>query len=189
MREVREIQEMESRKADDMRSEIEELRKTLEELRRHKNYASFEEDYVAFEKQPPPSPTEQTPPPLLPQNTPSPPAPTDDAYVPFDDDFVDEIIAFADKQDYVRHRSIRLRTNKHMIAYLAYLKSDPKEKREVGHGILFEMPVFSNELKTLPSGWRHRRLNAPADIAFISRICRVSSRRQWEICGFGLIFR
>ncbi|KAL3639645.1 hypothetical protein CASFOL_017552 [Castilleja foliolosa] len=54
MREVREIQEMESRKADDMRSEIEGLRKTLEELRRHTNYASFEEDYVAFEKQPPP---------------------------------------------------------------------------------------------------------------------------------------
>ncbi|KAL3637466.1 hypothetical protein CASFOL_018634 [Castilleja foliolosa] len=170
MREVCEIQEMESRKADDMRSEIEGLRKTLEELRRHKNYASFEEDYVAFEKQPPPSPTEQTPPHLLPQNTPAPPpkritppppAPTDDAYVPFDGDFVDDIIAFADKQDYVRHRSItepRLtpikgisvepsdyltpikprdsdgttsylsdRTNKHMIAYLAYLESDPKE--------------------------------------------------------------
>ncbi|KAL3651587.1 hypothetical protein CASFOL_004589 [Castilleja foliolosa] len=47
MREVHEIQEYASRKADDMRSEIEELRKTLEELRRHKNYASFEEDYVA----------------------------------------------------------------------------------------------------------------------------------------------
>ncbi|KAL3646688.1 hypothetical protein CASFOL_009232 [Castilleja foliolosa] len=38
MREVCEIQEMASRKADDMRSEIEELRKTVEELRRHKNY-------------------------------------------------------------------------------------------------------------------------------------------------------
>ncbi|KAL3646827.1 hypothetical protein CASFOL_009371 [Castilleja foliolosa] len=248
MREVREIQEMESRKADDMRSEIEELRKTLEELRRHKNYASFEEEYVAFEKQPPPSPTEQTPAPLLPQNTPAPPpkkitpplsptgqtlppplrtkktpqktkrnqktppppAPTDDAYVPFDSDFVDEIIAFADKQDYVRHRSItepRLtpikdisvepgdyltpikarkhlvikqksetsalnirrairpprdsdgttsylsdRTNKHMIAYLAYLESDPKEKRDVGHGISFENASFFKRIED-PAEW------------------------------------
>ncbi|KAL3623590.1 hypothetical protein CASFOL_032406 [Castilleja foliolosa] len=216
MREVRETQEMESRKADDMRSEIEGLRKTLEELRRHKNYASFEEDYVAFEKQPPPSPTEQTPPPLLPQNTlapppkkitPPPPAPTDDAYVPFDGDFVDDIIAFADKQDYVRHRSItepRLtpikgisvepgdyltpikarkhlvikqksetsalnirhairpprdsdgttsylsdRTNKHMIAYLAYLESDPKEKRDVGHGMSFENASFFKRIEDL----------------------------------------
>ncbi|KAL3614084.1 hypothetical protein CASFOL_042158 [Castilleja foliolosa] len=225
MREVSEIQEMESRKADDMRSEIKGLRKTLEELRRHKNYASFEEDYVAFEKQPPPSPTEQTPPPLLPQNTPAPPpkkitvppppAPTDDAYVPFDGDFVDDIIAFADKQDYVRHRSItepRLtpikgisvepgdyltpikaikhlvikqksetsalnirrairpprdsdgttsylsdRTNKHMIAYLAYLDSD-QENEMLDMACRLKMPVFSDELKTLPSGWRHRRL-------------------------------
>ncbi|KAL3613285.1 hypothetical protein CASFOL_042861 [Castilleja foliolosa] len=240
MREVREIKEMNSRKADDMRSEIAELRKTLEEeLRRHKNYPSFEEDYVAFEKQPPPSPAEQTPPPLLPQNTPAPPpkkitpppsptgqtlpppprtkktpqktkrnqktppppAPTDDAYVPLDGDFVDDIIAFADKQDYVRHRSItepRLtpikgisvepghyftpikarkylvikqksetsalnirrairpprdsdgttsylsdRNNKHMMAYLAYLEADPKEKRDVGHGMSFENASFS----------------------------------------------
>ncbi|KAL3655890.1 hypothetical protein CASFOL_000286 [Castilleja foliolosa] len=220
MREVREIQEMESRKADDMRSEIEELRKTLEELRRHKNYASFEEDYVAFEKQPPPSPTEQTPPPLLPQNTPAPPAPTDDAYVPFDGDFVDEIIAFADKQDYVRHRSItepRLtpikgisvepgdyftlikakkhlvikqksetsalnirrairpprdsdgttsylsdRTNKHMIAYLAYLESDPKEKRDVGHGISFENASFFKRIED-PAEW----METPAIDAYL----------------------
>ncbi|KAL3632259.1 hypothetical protein CASFOL_025243 [Castilleja foliolosa] len=235
MREVREIQEMESRKADDMRSEIERLRKTLEELRRHKNYASFEEDYVAFEKQPPPSPTEKTPPPLLPQNTPAPPpkkitppppAPTDDAYVPFDGDFVDDIIAFADKQDYVRHRSItepRLtpikgisvepgdyltpiksikhlvikqksetsalnirrairpprdsdgttsylsdRTNKHMIAYLAYLDSDPKEKRNVGHGMSFENASFFKRIED-PAEW----METPAIDAYL-RILHLS---------------
>ncbi|KAL3625670.1 hypothetical protein CASFOL_030524 [Castilleja foliolosa] len=235
MREVREMQEMESRKADDMRSEIEGLRKTLEELRRHKNYASFEEDYVAFEKQPPPSPTEQTPPPLLPQNTPAPPpkkitppppAPTDDAYVPFDGDFVDDIIAFADKQDYVRHRSItepRLtpikgisvepgdyltpikaikhlvikqksetsalnirrairppsdsdgttsylsdRTNKHMIAYLAYLDSDPKEKRNVGHGMSFENASFFKRIED-PAEW----METPAIDAYL-RILHLS---------------
>ncbi|KAL3619947.1 hypothetical protein CASFOL_034859 [Castilleja foliolosa] len=235
MREVREIQEMESRKADDMRSEIEGLRKTLEELRRHKNYASFEEDYVAFEKQPPPSPTEQTPPPLLPQNTPAPPpkkitppppAPTDDAYVPFDGDFVYDIIAFVDKQDYVRHRSItepRLtpikgisvepgdyltpikarkhlvikqksetsalnirrairpprdsdgttsylsdRTNKHMIAYLAYLESDPKEKRDVGHGMSFENASFFKRIED-PAEW----METPAIDAYL-RILHLS---------------
>ncbi|KAL3618889.1 hypothetical protein CASFOL_037117 [Castilleja foliolosa] len=211
MREVREIQEMASRKADDMRSEIEELRKTVEELRGHKNYASFEEDYVAFEKPPPPSPTKQTSPPLLPQNTPRnkkippPPAPTDEAYVSFDGDFVDEIIVFADKHDYVRHRSITGprftpikgisvepgeyltpikagkplvikqqsktsalnirrairpprdsdgttsylsdRTNKHMIANLAYLESDSKEMRHVGHGISFENASFFKRIE------------------------------------------
>ncbi|KAL3621724.1 hypothetical protein CASFOL_034384 [Castilleja foliolosa] len=186
MREVREIQEKASRKADDMRSEIGELRKTVEELRRHNNYASFDEDYVAFEKPPPPSPTEQTPP--------------HDVYVPFDDDFVDDIMAFEDKQDYVRHRGILEprfspikhisvepgeyltpikarktfvinqqskpsglkirrairpprasdgttyyfsdRTNKHMIANHAYLKSDSKEMRHVGHGLVYENVRF-----------------------------------------------
>ncbi|KAL3614466.1 hypothetical protein CASFOL_041552 [Castilleja foliolosa] len=232
MREVSEIQEMGSRKADDMRSEIEGLRKTLEELRRHKNYASFEEDYVAFEKQPPPSPTEQTPPPLLPQKTPAPPpkkitppppAPTDDAYVPFDGDFVDDIIAFSDKQDYVRHRSItepRLTpikgisvepgdyltpikaikhlvikqksetsalnirrairpprdsdgttsypTNKHMIAYQAYLDSDPKEKRNVGHGMSFENASFFKRIED-PAEW----METPAIDAYL-RILHLS---------------
>ncbi|KAL3620988.1 hypothetical protein CASFOL_035900 [Castilleja foliolosa] len=265
MREVREIQEMNSRRADDMRSEIAELRKTLEEeLRRHKNYPSFEEDYVAFEKQPPPSPAEQTPPPLLPQNTPAPPpkkitpppsptgqtlpppprtkktpqktkrnqktppppAATDDAYVPFDGDFVDDIIAFADKQDYVRHRSItepRLtpikgisvepghyftpikarkhlvikqksetsalnirrairpprdsdgttsylsdRTNKHMMAYLAYLESDPKEKRDVGHGMSFENASFFKRIED-PAEW----METPAIDAYL-RILHLS---------------
>ncbi|KAL3648771.1 hypothetical protein CASFOL_005174 [Castilleja foliolosa] len=223
MREVSEIQEMGSRKADDMRSEIEGLRKTLEELRRHKNYASFEEDYVAFEKQPPPSPTEQTPPPLLPQKTPPPPTPTDDAYVPFDGDFVDDIIAFSDKQDYVRHRSItepRLTpikgisvepgdyltpikaikrlvikqksetsalnirrairpprdsdgttsypTNKHMIAYQAYLDSDPKIKRNVGHGMSFENASFFKRIED-PAEW----METPAIDAYL-RILHLS---------------
>ncbi|KAL3625720.1 hypothetical protein CASFOL_030249 [Castilleja foliolosa] len=232
MREVSEIQEMGSRKADDMRSEIEGLRKSLEELRRHKNYASFEEDYVAFEKQSPPSPTKQTPPPLLPQKTPAPPpkkitppppAPTDDAYVPFDGDFVDDIIAFSDKQDYVRHRSImepRLTpikgisvepgdyltpikaikhlvikqksetsalnirrairpprdsdgttsypTNKHMIAYQAYLDSDPKEKRNVGHGMSFENASFFKRIED-PAEW----METPAIDAYL-RILHLS---------------
>ncbi|KAL3621585.1 hypothetical protein CASFOL_036497 [Castilleja foliolosa] len=217
MREVREIQEMESRKADDMRSEIEGLRNTLEELRRHKNYAS----------------------------TPPPPAPTDDAYVPFDGDFVDDIIAFADKQDYVRHRSItepRLtpvkgisvepddyltpikarkhlvikqksetsalnirrairpprdsdgttsylsdRTNKHMIVYLAYLESDPKENEMLDMACRLKMPVFSNELKTLPSGWRHRiAIDAYLRILHLSPEfvgCHPEGKRKFVVLG------
>ncbi|KAL3616099.1 hypothetical protein CASFOL_040393 [Castilleja foliolosa] len=74
MREVREIQEMASRKADDMRSEIEELKKTVEELRRRDSYVPFE-DYAQFENTPSPSPTKETPSPPPPppeiQKTPS----------------------------------------------------------------------------------------------------------------------
>ncbi|KAL3655629.1 hypothetical protein CASFOL_000025 [Castilleja foliolosa] len=73
MREVREIQEMESRKADDMRSEIAELRKTLEELQRHKNYASFEENVLNFEPSSPTGQGLQSPPPPPKTKTPSPP--------------------------------------------------------------------------------------------------------------------
>ncbi|KAL3629877.1 hypothetical protein CASFOL_026189 [Castilleja foliolosa] len=190
---------MESRKADDMRSEIEGLRKTLEELRRHKKIT-------------------------LP-----PPAPTDDAYVPFDGDFVDDIIAFADKQDYVRHRSItepRLtpikgisvepgdyltpikaikhlvikqksetsalnirrairppmdsdgtmsylsdRTNKHMIAYLAYLDSDPKENEMLDMAcrcMSFENASFFKRIED-PAEW----METPAIDAYL-RIMHLS---------------
>ncbi|KAL3637708.1 hypothetical protein CASFOL_018156 [Castilleja foliolosa] len=180
---------------------------------------------------PPPSPTGQTLPPPLPtkktpqktkrnQKTPPPPAPTNDAYVPFDDDFVLEIIAFADKHDYVRHRSItkpRLtpikgisvepgdyltpikarkplvikqqsktsalnirrairpprdsdgttsylsdRTNKHMIAYLAYLESDSKGVRHVGHDLSFENAKFFKRIED-PTEW----MEVPAIDAYL----------------------
>ncbi|KAL3647097.1 hypothetical protein CASFOL_008065 [Castilleja foliolosa] len=124
MREVREIQEMMSRKADDMRSEIEELKKTVEELRRRDSYVPFE-DYAQFENTPSPSPTKETPSPPPPppeiQKTPSPPpsertlsppeflktTPADEVFVPFEDDFLDEIAAFTDNMEYARVRGAK----------------------------------------------------------------------------------
>ncbi|KAL3618937.1 hypothetical protein CASFOL_037165 [Castilleja foliolosa] len=124
MREVREIQEMASRKADDMKSEIEEFKKTVEELRRRDSYVPFE-DYAQFENTPSPSPTKETPspPPPPPEiqktrspppsvRTPSPPeflktTPADEVFVPFEDDFLDEIAAFTDNMEYARVRGVR----------------------------------------------------------------------------------
>ncbi|KAL3643394.1 hypothetical protein CASFOL_014209 [Castilleja foliolosa] len=123
MREVREIQEMASRKADDMKSEIEEFKKTVEELRRRDSYVPFE-DYAQFENTPSPSPTkEPSPPPPPPEiqktrspppsvRTPSPPeflktTPADEVFVPFEDDFLDEIAAFTDNMEYARVRGVR----------------------------------------------------------------------------------
>ncbi|KAL3625287.1 hypothetical protein CASFOL_030741 [Castilleja foliolosa] len=124
MREVREIQEMASRKADDMRSGIEELKKTVEELRRRDNYVLVE-DYAQFENTPSPSPTKETlsPPPPHPeiQKTPSPPpsertptppetqktTPVDEVFVPFEDDFLDEIAAFTVNMEYARVRGVK----------------------------------------------------------------------------------
>ncbi|KAL3615840.1 hypothetical protein CASFOL_040134 [Castilleja foliolosa] len=106
MREVREIQEMASRKADDMRSEIEELKKAVEELRRRDSYVPFE-DYAQFENTPSPSPTKETP-------SPPPPPPeiqkntvTSSVFVPFEDDFLDEIAAFTDNMEYARVRGAK----------------------------------------------------------------------------------
>ncbi|KAL3651452.1 hypothetical protein CASFOL_004454 [Castilleja foliolosa] len=82
MREIREIEERRSRKADDLRSEIEELRKTVEELQRHKNYVPFDENIFNFEpssatgKSPPPPPKTKTPSPPPVINQPSPSAQT-----------------------------------------------------------------------------------------------------------------
>ncbi|KAL3628052.1 hypothetical protein CASFOL_028154 [Castilleja foliolosa] len=124
MREVREIQEMASQKADDMKSEIEEFKKTVEELRRRDSYVPFE-DYAQFENTPSPSPTKETPspPPPPPEiqktrspppsvRTPSPPeflktTPADEVFVPFEDDFLDEIAAFTDNMEYARVRGVR----------------------------------------------------------------------------------
>ncbi|KAL3652708.1 hypothetical protein CASFOL_002389 [Castilleja foliolosa] len=124
MREVREIQEMTSRKADDMRSEIEELKKTVEELRRRDSYVPFE-DYAQFENTPSPSPTKETPSPPPPppeiqktlspppsERTPSPPeflktTPADEVFVPFEDDFLDEIAAFTENMEYARVRGAK----------------------------------------------------------------------------------
>ncbi|KAL3644395.1 hypothetical protein CASFOL_012327 [Castilleja foliolosa] len=124
MREVREIQEMASRKADDMRSEIEELKKTVEELRQRDSYVPFE-DYAQFENTPSPSPTKETPSPPPPppeiqktlspppsERTPSPPeflktTPADEVFVPFEDDFLDEIAAFTDNMEYARVRGAK----------------------------------------------------------------------------------
>ncbi|KAL3648226.1 hypothetical protein CASFOL_007650 [Castilleja foliolosa] len=92
MREVREIQEMASQKADNMRSEIEELKKTVEELRRRDSYVSVEY-YAQFENTLSPSPIKETPPP-------------DVVFVPFEDNFFDEIAAFTDNMEYVRHRGV-----------------------------------------------------------------------------------
>ncbi|KAL3619677.1 hypothetical protein CASFOL_034589 [Castilleja foliolosa] len=124
MREVREIQEMASRKADDMRSEIEELKKRVEELRRRDSYVLVE-DYAQFENTLSPSPTKETPSPPPPppeiQKTPSPPpsertpsppeiqktTPADEVFVPFEDDFIDEIAAFTDNMEYARVRGVK----------------------------------------------------------------------------------
>ncbi|KAL3642914.1 hypothetical protein CASFOL_013729 [Castilleja foliolosa] len=124
MREVREIQEMASRKADDMKSEIEEFKKIVEELRRRDSYVPFE-DYAQFENTPSPSPAKETPspPPPPPEiqktrspppsvRTPSPPeflktTPADEVFVPFEDDFLDEIAAFTDNMEYARVRGVR----------------------------------------------------------------------------------
>ncbi|KAL3646650.1 hypothetical protein CASFOL_009194 [Castilleja foliolosa] len=182
---VREVQEMASRKADDMRSDIKELRKTVEELRRHKNYASFEQDYVAFEKPPPPSPTEQTSPPLLPQNTPAPPpkkrtpppSPTEQTPSP--------LLPQNTPQSKISALNIRRairpprdndgttsylsdRTNKHMIAYLAYLESDFKEMRHVGNDISFENASFFKRIED-PTEW----METPAIDAYL-RILHLS---------------
>ncbi|KAL3618491.1 hypothetical protein CASFOL_037573 [Castilleja foliolosa] len=73
MREVREIQEMNSRKADDLRSEIEKLKKTVEELQRHSNYVPFEENVLNFEPSSPTGRGRQSPPPPPKTKTPSPP--------------------------------------------------------------------------------------------------------------------
>ncbi|KAL3651498.1 hypothetical protein CASFOL_004500 [Castilleja foliolosa] len=124
MREVREIQEMASRKANDMKSEIEAFKKTVEELRRRDSYVPFE-DYAQFENTPSPSPKKETPspPPPPPEiqktrspppsvRTPSPPeflktTPADEVFVPFEDDFLDEIAAFTDNMEYARVRGVR----------------------------------------------------------------------------------
>ncbi|KAL3633390.1 hypothetical protein CASFOL_022917 [Castilleja foliolosa] len=143
MRKVREIQEMASRKVDDMRSEIEELKKMVEELRRRDSYVPFE-DYAQFENTPSPSPTKETPsPPPKIQKTPSPPpsertpsppppppeiqktpspppsertpsppeflktTPADEIFVPFEDDFLDEIAAFTEIMEYAHVRGVK----------------------------------------------------------------------------------
>ncbi|KAL3615212.1 hypothetical protein CASFOL_040873 [Castilleja foliolosa] len=160
MREVSEIQEMESRKADDMRSEIKGLRKTLEELRRHKNYASFEEDYVAIMFA------------IVPLRSRTPikgiSVEPGDYLTPIK--AIKHLVIKQKSETSALNirRAIRPprasdgttsylsdRTNKHMIAYLAYLDSD-QENEMLDMACRFKMPVFSNELKTLPSGWRHR---------------------------------
>ncbi|KAL3627135.1 hypothetical protein CASFOL_028498 [Castilleja foliolosa] len=101
MREVREIEERASRKADDMRSKIEELRKMVEELRRRDSYVPVE-DYAKFENTLSPSPTKHTPPPPPSKRTPPPYV----VFVPFEDNFLDEIAAFTDNLEYVRHRRV-----------------------------------------------------------------------------------
>ncbi|KAL3639604.1 hypothetical protein CASFOL_017511 [Castilleja foliolosa] len=118
------LEGMASQKADDMRSEIEELKKTVEELRRRDSYVPFE-DYAQFENTPSPSPTKETPSPPPPppeiqktsspppsERTPSPPeflktTPADEVFVPFEDDFLDEIAAFTDNMEYARVRGAK----------------------------------------------------------------------------------
>ncbi|KAL3621595.1 hypothetical protein CASFOL_036507 [Castilleja foliolosa] len=167
MREMREIEERASRKFDDMRSEIDRLRKTVEELRQCSNNVPFE-DYARFETTPPPPSQNKTPSPLPskeqlaqnPKNGTTPPhVPIDEVFVPFDDNFCDEIGAFTDMVDYVRHqkgkdsefkirRAIRPtkdsdgtsfffpdRNKKQMTAYLDYLYSDSKELRDIGNTV------------------------------------------------------
>ncbi|KAL3651586.1 hypothetical protein CASFOL_004588 [Castilleja foliolosa] len=81
------------------------------------------------------------------------------------------------------------RTNKHMIAYLAYLESDPKEIDMLDMAFHLKMSVFSNELKTLPSGWRHRRLMHTCGYCiYLPNLSGVIPKAK-EICGLGLIFR
>ncbi|KAL3656083.1 hypothetical protein CASFOL_000479 [Castilleja foliolosa] len=114
MLEMREIEERASRKSDDMRSKIDRLRKTVEELWQCSNNVPFE-DYGRFETTPPPPSQNKTPSPLPskeqpaqnPKNGTTPPhVPLNEVFVPFDDNFCDEIGAFTDMVDYVRHRQV-----------------------------------------------------------------------------------
>ncbi|KAL3656086.1 hypothetical protein CASFOL_000482 [Castilleja foliolosa] len=105
MREMHEIEERAPRKSDDMRSEIDRLRKTVEELRQSSNNVPFE-DYARFEKTPSPLPLKEQPT-QNPKNGTTPPhVPLDEVFVPFDDNFCDEIGAFTDMVDYFRHRQV-----------------------------------------------------------------------------------
>ncbi|KAL3637392.1 hypothetical protein CASFOL_018560 [Castilleja foliolosa] len=233
VREIREIAERASRKSDDLRSEIEKLKKTVEELQRHSNYVPFEENVLNFEpssptgrgrQSPPPPPKTKTPQGRTPERkTPRTPPSADDLYVPFDDNFIDDIEAFADKTDYVRLRGeeepeftaierlyikiskyltpikvprvsvrkakannkfITIRravrppkdsefdtymNSKHMKAYIAYLESGSKEKRDCGSGMFqyedasyfkeVESPEVKMDIQTIDSYLRILHLN------------------------------
>ncbi|KAL3646819.1 hypothetical protein CASFOL_009363 [Castilleja foliolosa] len=96
--EMREIEERESRKSDDLKSEIEKLKKRwrscsgitiicrLKKIIWRLNHLLLQDKHQ--------------------QKTPPPPAEQDDLYVPFDGNFIDEIEAFADKDDFVRCRGV-----------------------------------------------------------------------------------
>ncbi|KAL3634061.1 hypothetical protein CASFOL_021115 [Castilleja foliolosa] len=204
MREVREIQEMASRKADDMRSEIEELKKTVEELRRRDSYVPFE-DYAQFENTPSPSPTKETPSPPPPppeiQKTPSPPeflktTPADEVFVPFEDDFLDEIAAFTDNMEYARVRGAKepsstpilrvpVQTGKPFspirVTTAAMMKQQEKAKDSVFRVRPAVRPPKDSDEEMVLSD-RHKE-QIRAYLAYLS-----SDSEEFEILEFGNIF-
>ncbi|KAL3614484.1 hypothetical protein CASFOL_041570 [Castilleja foliolosa] len=153
MREMHEIEERAARKSDDLRSEIEKLKKTVEELQRHNNYQTKTgkiaqsttlkrqkaQGQTNERKKPPPPPS----------------AVQDDLYMPFDDNFIDEIElqrglvkkakanpkfltirrVVRPPKDSEPHTYIIDKNSKHMKAYIAYLESNSKEARDCGTGM------------------------------------------------------